>query len=468
MEKSIELTSQTKNKDLWTDKNQILKSFEAQKVSKIKIGGFDIDGILRGKYISLKKFESILEKGSGFCDVIFGWDTSDSLYGDGKFTGWHTGYPDLIAKIDLSSFRQIPWEENTPFFLLDFYTMNGDPLDISPRQVLRKACEELKKQNLKVRHSVEYEYFLFQETPQSLRDKKFSELNTLTPGMFGYSALRLGTNSNLGKQIWIYLTNFNIPLEGHHTETGPGVYESAIEYDEGLCAGDKAALFKNSIKEIVAQQKLIATFMAKWNPNLPGCSGHIHQSIWSLNGDNNFFQTNQSNTISETMNQFIAGQLSIMPELTVLSCPLINSYKRLQTNTWAPTNVTWGIENRTCAIRIASPNNSKSQRIEFRLPGADACSYLSMSASLFSGMYGINNKLNLNEPCVGSAYENQTYKKLPQDLEQATNLFYKSEIARYLFGDLFVEHFAMTRKKEIQQFNKSVTNWELERYFEII
>lgn len=468
MKESLELASQTKYKNLSIDRNHLFKSFEEQKVQKIKVGGFDLDGILRGKYISLKKFENILEKGSGFCDVIFGWDSSDTLYNDGKFTGWHTGYPDLIAKIDLSSFRLIPWEENTPFFLLDFYTMNGDTVAISPRQVLRNACEELDKENFKIKHSVEYEYFLFQETSQSLRNKKFSELNSLTPGMFGYSALRLGTNSNLGKQIWDYLNDFNIPLEGHHTETGPGVYESAIEYDEGLSSGDKAALFKNCIKEIVAKQNLIATFMAKWNPNLPGCSGHIHQSIWSSDGNNHFFKTNHSDSITEIMKQFIAGQLYIMPELTVLSCPLINSYKRLQPNTWAPTNVSWGVENRTCAIRIASPSNSKSQRIEYRLPGADACSYLSMSAAIQSGLYGIKNKLLLNEPCIGSAYEMKDYKNLPQNLEEATTLFYKSEIARYLFGDFFVEHFAMTRKKEIQQFNREVTNWELERYFEII
>ncbi|MEO8398432.1 MAG: glutamine synthetase family protein [Ignavibacteriaceae bacterium] len=468
MKNDIKTPLPTKNFVLSTEPNHLLKLFEEQKIKRIKVGGFDIDGVLRGKYISLKKFSNILDKGSGLCDVIFGWDISDKLYEEGKFTGWQTGYPDLIAKIDLSSFRQIPWEENTPFFLLDFYTKNGDPLVISPRYILRKACEELEKENFNIKHSVEYEYFIFQETPKSVMNKKFSDLNTLSSGMFGYSALKLGTHSSLMKQIWNLLKDFNIPLEGHHTETGPGVYESAIEYDEGLNAGDKAALFKNSVKEIVSQNNLMATFMAKWNPNLPGCSGHIHQSVWSSDGNNHFFQTNHLDSINDLMKQFIAGQLNIMPELAVLSCPTINSYKRLQQNTWAPTNISWGIENRTCAIRIASPNNYKSQRIEYRLPGADACPYISMSAAIYSGMHGIKNKFELTEPCIGSAYDVKDYKKLPGNLEEATTLFYKSEIARHLFGDFFVEHYAMTRRREIEQFNKTVTNWELERYFEII
>ena len=445
---------------------QIKQSFAKHKIEKVRLGGFDIDGVLRGKYISLDKFFSAAESGLGFCDVIFGWDSSDVLYDNVTLTGWHTGYPDALARIDLSSFCVLPWETNTACFLVDFFRKDGSPLPVSPRQVLRSVVESAEKKGYAVRASIEYEYFFFREDPISARQKHFRDLTPLSPGMFGYSFMRASAHSDLAHAIIDTSSAMGIELEGFHTETGPGVYETAIRYDDALRAGDKAAMFKTLVKIVARKQGLLATFMAKWNANLPGCSGHIHQSLSDRAGKKNLFYEPQSDShISELMQRYMAGQLSLMRELTVMFCPTVNSYKRTVPGTWAPTNVTWGVDNRTTALRAIAAG-PKSTRVEHRLPAADANPYLSLAASLASGLFGIENSLELPAP-VGNAYESQA-PALPRSLEESAELFRSSKAARQILGDEFVDHYSATRDWETRQFRRAVTDWELERYFEII
>jgi len=445
---------------------QIKQSFSKHKIEKVKLGGFDIDGVLRGKYISLEKFFSAAESGFGFCDVIFGWDSSDALYDNVQITGWHTGYPDTLARLDLATFSVLPWEENTAFFLVDFFRPDGSPLPISPRQVLRSVVERVERAGYAAKASVEYEYFFFQEDPLSARQKHFRNLTPLSPGMFGYSFMRASEHSDLAHAIIDAASAMGIELEGFHTETGPGVYETAIRHDGALCAGDKAALFKTLVKIVARQHGLLATFMAKWNANLPGCSGHIHQSLSDQSGKSNLFYDPKTDShVSKLMQHYMAGQLSLMRELTVMFCPSVNSYKRTVPGTWAPTNVTWGVDNRTTALRAIS-SGAKSARVEHRLPAADANPYLSIAASLASGLYGIENSLELPPP-TANAYKSQA-PALPRSLEESTELFRSSPIVRLILGDEFVEHYAATRAWETRQFRRAVTDWELERYFEII
>ncbi len=247
--------------------------FEERRIQRVKLGAFDIDGTLRGKYVSLDKFWVAAESGTNFCDVIFGWDIDDALYDNAKVTGWHTGYPDASVRIDLETLRLIPWEPGTAFFLLNFVNAAA----VSPRQALQRVLERASA--YKPMFSAEYEFFFFRETPHSLREKHYRNLTPLSPGAFGYSVLRASENSALTLQLFDDLAAFGVPLEGFHTETGPGVYEAAIAVDETLAAADKAALFKTAVKEIAARHGLIPTFMAKWNAKLPGSSGHLHQSL---------------------------------------------------------------------------------------------------------------------------------------------------------------------------------------------
>ena len=445
---------------------QIKQAFRRHKIEKVNVGGFDIDGVLRGKYISLEKFFSAVESGLGFCDVIFGWDSSDALYDNARVTGWHTGYPDALAKIDLSTFRVLPWGPGTAFFLVDFFTKDGSPLSVSPRQVLRKVVERCEALGYTPHASVEYEFFFFREDPLSARAKRYRDLTPLSPGMFGYSVLRASAHSELAHAILDTTRAMDIELEGFHTETGPGVYEAAIRYDDALKAADNAALFKTVVKIVAERRGLMATFMAKWNPNLPGCSGHIHQSLAGRPGKKNLFYAHGAKEeMTEIMQRYLAGQLTLMREFTAMFCPTVNSYKRTVAGAWAPTNVTWGIDNRTTALR-AILSGPKSTRVEHRLPGADANPYLSVAASLASGLHGIEQDLELTAS-TANAYETDA-PPLPRSLEEATAVFRSSVPAKGYFGEDFVEHYAATHDWEVRQFRKAVTDWELERYFEII
>ena len=444
---------------------EVRKLLEQNQVKRIKLGAYDIDGALRGKYISKEKFDSAVQSGLGFCDVIFGWDIGDVLYDNVRFTGWHTGYPDAHCRIALDTFRLIPWEPGTAFFLMDFVTRDGQPLPIAPRQVLQRVVARAGELGYTPYFSAEFEFFFFRETPDSLRGKNFRGLTPLTPGMFGYSILRASANADLVLQMLDQLPAFNCALEGLHTETGPGVYEAAIAADEAIIAGDKAALFKTAVKEIAARQNLIPTFMAKWNPDLPGSSGHLHQSLWDRDKSHNLFHTTEAGGMSAVMQHYIAGLVTNLSELTAVVCPTINSYKRTVPGAWAPINVTWGIDNRTTAVR-AIPGGTKSTRIELRLAGADINPYLAMAASLAAGLDGIERKLELPPPTV-DAYAGGA-PRLPRNLSDATKLFRESAMARRWLGEDFVDHFAATREWEVRQFEKAVTDWELARYFESV
>jgi len=436
---------------------------------KVKIAVTDIDGILRGKVVSKEKFLSIAEGGFGFCDVVFGWDSGDKAYDNSRFTGWHTGYPDAQACLDLLTYREIPWEKELPLVLADFCDDSGGPLDVCPRGLLKNIREACLVSGFQPVFSQEFEWFNFQETPQELYDKQFTNIRPLTPGMFGYSMLRSSMNSDYFNDLFDLLNKFDIPLEGLHTETGPGVYEAAISYSEVVEAADRATLFKNSVKEIAYRHGIMASFMAKWNENYPGCSGHIHQSLWDMDFKKNlFYHQGREYKISPLMEHYIAGQLHCMPHILPMYAPNINSYKRLVAGAWAPTTLTWGLDNRTTALRVMA-GSPDSTRLETRVCGSDVNPYLAMSAALASGLYGISKQLSLEqEPTVGNGYEETRHGKLPSSLLEATKLMQGSDIAKELFGSGFVEHFVQSRIWECRQFAPAVTDWELKRYFEII
>ena len=451
------------------NQDQIITYLKENNVSKVKFAFADIDGVLRGKVISTKKFLDGLTTGYGFCDVVFGWDSNDACYDNVKLTGWQTGYPDKLCYIDLSTLRNVPWQDNIPFFLADYSGPHGNTVPADPRSLLKKIVNDCKTMGYHAEFAQEFEWFNFSETPQSLQDKGFANLEALTPGMFGYSILRTSQNSPFYYDLFNLLTQFNIPIEGLHTETGPGVYEAAIEHCEVLQAADKAVLFKTAVKEIASNHGITATFMAKWNQNLPGCSGHIHQSLWNDDqSENLFYDGTDANKMSELHKQYLAGQLYCMPHLLPMYAPTINSYKRLVEGAWAPTTITWGVDNRTTALRVINTSIGYT-RLETRIPGSDTNPYLAMAAALASGLYGIKNKLQLEiAPTIGNGYQDTSNGSLHTNLFDAATAMQHSPVAKELFGSEFVDHFTQTRLWEHRQYAKSVSDWELKRYFEII
>ncbi|HZS85094.1 MAG TPA: glutamine synthetase [Stellaceae bacterium] len=439
---------------------------EERGIRHVKLGLVDVDGVMRGKYVSREKFFSALEGGFGFCDVVLGWDSNDQLVDNLAYTGWHTAYPDAPARILPESCREIPFESDALFFLAEF----APPAEaICPRGLLRRIIARAREIGFEPYSALEYEFFLFEETAHSVREKNYRNLKPITPGYFGYSVLRNSVFAEFYHELLGLCEAMDMPIEGLHTETGAGVLEAAIAVDKSLESADKAALFKTFTKVLAQRRGWIATFMAKWSLQWPGQSGHLHLSLKDRDGRGAFHDPEKAHAMSDTMRHFLAGQQALMPELLAMIAPTVNSYTRLIPGYWAPTHATWGIENRTCALRVI-PGSAKSQRIEYRVAAADGNPYLVIAAALGSGLWGIEKKLEPLPAVAGNSYEKRHPGKLalPATLWEAAQRLKASKAARALFGDAFVEHYAATREWEEREARKYITDWQLQRYFEII
>jgi len=432
----------------------------------VKVAVSDMDGILRGKYMQRDKFLSALDGGFGFCDVVLGWDSSDQLYDNVSLTGWHTGYGDAKVRIIPESCRELPLEEKSLLFLAEFLP---PAQAVCPRGLLQRILDRAGSLGFQATAACEFEFFVFDETPHSAREKNYQNLKNISPGFFGYSMLRSSVFAEFYEDLLELCLAMDFPLEGLHTETGPGVLEAAICHSDALSAADRAVLFKTYTKILAQRQDWMATFMAKWSPDWPGQSGHIHISLTDKNGEAVFYDPKAEDHMSTLMRNFIGGQQALMPELLSMIAPTVNSFTRLIPGFWAPTSASWGIENRTCALR-AIPGKAAAQRVEYRIAAADINPYVAIAAAIGSGLWGIENEIEPSKPVVGSAYEVNFAKKyqLPATLAEAATRLKGSKAARALFGDDFVDHYAATREWEEREFRKHITDWEMSRYFEII
>ena len=427
----------------------------------------DIDGVCRGKHLSVEKIISMLNGGGTLASAVFGWDIADELYDNVSFTGFHTGYPDVGLALDASTARQLPWDDNRWLILGEHTKTDGSPLPICPRQVLKKVVNDATQLGFNAQVGMEYEWFVLKETELSVRAKNFQNLETATQGLTNYSPFRIDGQHGFVRDLFDYLPKMGIPLEALHTEAGPGNFEAAIRYGDALQSADRAILFKEAVREIGRRHGLLNTFMAKFSMAYAGCGGHMHQSLWQ-NGKNVFFDANDAHKMSDTMRHFIAGQLHCLPELMPLYAPFINSYKRFVDGNLAPVKPTWAIDNRNVSLRVI-PGSAQSMRLETRTPGADANPYLAIAAALASGLYGIKHKLALSDaPVSGLEGGAENTARLPRSLAEATDLLAQSTLARELLGEQFINHFVETRQWEVRRFNQTVTDWELRRYLELV
>jgi glutamine synthetase len=439
---------------------------EERGLQHVKVGVFDNDGVLRGKYIDRDKFFAALEHGFGFCNVVLGWDSNDQQYDNVSYTGWHTAFPDAQVRLLPDTCRALPLEGNMLLFLGEF---SGTAEQVCPRAVLRRVLQRAGDLGYRASAAAEFEFFVFSETPESVRAKGYRALTNLTPGYFGYSMLRSGVHVELYQALLQLADDMRMPIESLHTETGPGVIEAALHYTEALEAADRAALFKTFVKVLAQRRGLMATFMAKWSQQLPGQSGHLHVSL--LRGDDSavFYDAHKPQGMSDELRWFVGGQQALMPELLAMVAATVNSYSRLVPGYWAPTAATWGVENRTCALRVIL-GGQKSQRVEYRIAAADINPYLAIAVAIGSGLWGIEHRIEPDEPISGNAYDRKlpAKRQLPRTLGEAAHRLARSQAAQQLFGAPFVEHFAASREWEEREFQRAVTDWELARYFEII
>ncbi|KAM3419165.1 hypothetical protein BST61_g5109 [Cercospora zeina] len=478
---------QDPSKLTYEDLEDLLKDDDA-----VKVGGADIDGQIRGKLMSKKKFMSIASSGFGFCSVIFGWDMHDQTYfRELAISNAENGYRDITAEVDLSSFRRIPWENNVPFFLVSFREPEGGKLSACPRSLLEAAVEKIEAKGIGALAGAEYEFFTFRapSLPQNadernssatatyLKHNPVNSLPSLEEGMFGYSLTRPTHNQDWYYDIFKTCSNFRCDIEGWHTESGPGVYEAALEYGEIREMADKAALFKLTVKNTSSKYGITPCFMAKPREGLPGNSGHMHVSLKdNKTGKNLFYREKKDENapfedvahVSDIGRQFLAGVLEGLPDVMPLVAPTVNSYKRLVENFWAPVTVSWGLEHRAASVRLIAPPTCppKGTRLEIRVPGADTNAYLVLAAILALGWRGVEKKLEIPVPPLGKGQdvggEADKGQRLAKSLKDATATFARNEsIAREVFGDEFVDHYAGTREHEVRLWDEAVTDWEV-------
>ncbi|KAK2683922.1 Glutamine synthetase, catalytic domain [Fusarium oxysporum f. sp. vasinfectum] len=404
-----------------------------QNDNMVKLAGVDVDGILRGKLVSKKKFLSIAEAGFGFCSVIFGWDMHDRTYiRELKISNAENGYHDLLAIPDLSTFRRIPWEDDVPLFLVNFLDPDTKkPICACPRGLVKTQLEKLKEHGYGAMAGAEYEFYQFKSPDPStsspaayLQQNPPHQLPALTEGMFGYSLTRPVHNQEYYYDVFNTCAKFSCDIEGWHTESGPGVFEAALEFGEIAQMADRAALFKYVVKSVSTKYGITPCFMAKPKQGLPGNSGHMHVSI------------------------------------------------RLVENFWAPVTVSWGLEHRAASIRLITPKPSAT-RFEVRVPGADTNPHFVLAAILGCGWRGVEKKLEIPTPPLAMGQDvggdADPGERLAKSLKEATARFMeKGSIAREVFGDDFVEHFGGTREHEVRLYDEAVTDWEMKRYIETV
>lgn len=441
---------------------------EEAEVQTVEFGVVDVDGLLRGKRVPARYFlDTVARKGSAIADCLFGWDVTDELMPGLEFSGWHTGYRDLILKPDLATLRVLPWEPATALVLCDVEHPDGAAVVVSPRRELKRQIERAQLLGFEFSIGYELEFYLFRETPESVREKGFQNLTPATPDISTYVLHRLAGIDHVVGDIRDRMNECGIPIEASNTEYGPGQLEINIHYSDPLQAADRVAIYKDGVRRIAANHGFVASFMAKVSKDGAGSSGHIHQSL-RVPGKpevNAFWDGNQDRPSPE-LQAAIAGHLAVMSDFTALFCPTINSYKRCLPGSWAPINVSWGRDNRTTALRVMDREEGPC-RIEHRLPGADANPYLAIAAVIAGACHGLVNNLEPPPPVDGDGYAADV-PALPASLGEAIEALTRSTIAPEAFDLTCLSHFLATRRWERDLHRKAVGDWERRRYFDRI
>lgn len=428
--------------------DKIKKIIEEKGIHTVEVIHADTLGILGGKMIPTKSFLKNYNSGFGICKASLGWDIQGNLFEGLEITDFKTGCPDVIVKPILSTFREIPWRKGSAFVFGELYEENGEIFKLAPREILKQLV--IRYEHIKYRPlvGVELEFYLLDNERQQLNQ-----------GIHSYSLSKGVELEYVLGEIRNNLEKIGIDLEATHAEYGPAQIEIIIEYGDALEIADKTVLIKSIVKEIARKHGLYATFMAKPWSRESGSGFHVHQSLWDLELKKNVFQENE-----EVATQYLAGLTNTTSEFMAFSSPSINSYKRFSKYSFAPVNESWGNDNRTAAVRSLL-SHGKGSRLEQRIGSADANPYLVIAASLAGGLYGLENKINLNGNASIDAYSS-VEKPLPRNLDQALKRLEKSNVAKEYFSERFVNLFLAIGRNEISLYEEAVTDWEFNRYFE--
>ncbi|MET9100380.1 glutamine synthetase family protein [Streptomyces antibioticus] len=421
----------------------------------------DMQGRLQGKRFAARFFlDEVLRHGTEGCNYLLAVDTEMNTVDGYAMSSWDNGYGDFAMRPDLTTLRRVPWNAGTALVIADLAWNDGAPVVAAPRQVLRRQLERLAEHGLTAQVGTELEFIVFKDTYEAAWDAGYRGLTPANQYNVDYSILGTGRVEPLLRRIRNEMAGAGLTVESAKGECNPGQHEIAFRYDEALVTCDQHAIYKTGAKEIAAQEGVSLTFMAKYNER-EGNSCHIHLSLTDADGRNAFAAADGGMT--DTMRHFLAGQLAALRDFSLLHAPNINSYKRFQPGSFAPTAVAWGHDNRTCALRVVG--HGRSLRFENRLPGGDVNPHLAVAALVAAGLHGIERKLELPEPCTGNAYA-AGLAHVPTTLREAAELWSVSPLAAAAFGEDVVAHYRNMARVELDAFDAAVTDWELRRSFE--
>ncbi|GGU54905.1 glutamine synthetase family protein [Streptomyces lavendofoliae] len=424
----------------------------------------DMQGRLQGKRFAAPFFlDEVLEHGTEGCNYLLAVDVELNTVDGYAMSSWATGYGDFAMRPDLSTLRRIPWNEGTALLVADLAWSDGSPVVAAPRQVLRHQLQRLAEHGFTAHVGTELEFIVFKDTYEQAWNADYRGLTPANQYNIDYSILGTGRIEPLLRRIRNDMAAAGLTVESAKGECNPGQHEIAFKYDEALVTCDQHAIYKTGAKEIASQEGVSLTFMAKYNER-EGNSCHIHLSLQSADDPGrNVMAGDGPHGMSRVMRHFLAGQLAALRDFSLLYAPNINSYKRFQPGSFAPTAVAWGHDNRTCSLRVVG--HGRSMRFENRLPGGDVNPHLAVAGLVAAGLYGIEHELEPPEPCDGNAYT-ADYAHVPTTLREAAELWEKSPIARAAFGDEVVAHYRNMARVELDAFDAAVTDWELRRSFE--
>ncbi|RJP74137.1 MAG: glutamine synthetase [Candidatus Abyssobacteria bacterium SURF_17] len=427
----------------------------------------DVFGRLMGKRMTFDHFaDHTLESGMHACSYLLSVDIQMQVVDGFKIASWDTGFGDFRIQADLGTVRKLPWHEKTAIVLGDMLRHDGRPVEESPRRVLAKQVQRLARKGQKACLGSELEFFLFDETYRTAREKRYQDLNAASQYSIDYHILQPGKDEDVIRRLRNEMSASGVLVECSKGETADGQHEVNLLYCEAMEMADKHVLFKAGAKDIASQQEKAISFMAKLSAAQAGNGFHIHTSIWDADGRRNLFCDSKSSAPSKLFRQFLGGLLIYSRELTYFFAPTVNSYKRFQPGSWAPTAIVCGQDNRTCGFRIVGHGNSL--RVENRMPSADANPYLAFAATIAAGLKGVEEKLDCGRIFEGNAYADQTLPRLPFSLDEAYALLDKSKMAREAFGNDVIDYYVHTARCEVKAFAQAVTDWEKTRYFEQI
>jgi len=426
----------------------------------------DMQGRFMGKRVLSSFFLSEVHNNGGAieaCDYLLAVDVDMKVLDGFRFTSWETGYGDFVCRPDLSTLHLVPWLEKTALVIGDLVDHDDAPIEVSPRAILQRQLGLAADQGYTVKAGTELEFFLFQESMEQAWKQDFKGLTPSSPYVIDYHILQTSKDEWLIRKIRNDMAAAGIPVENSKGEAGLGQHELNLRYAEALVMADNHTIYKNGAKEIAALAGKAITFMAKHHIDEVGSSCHIHSSLWDTATDRSLMPDESGHGLSDTFRWYLGGLLATAAEFALCWAPFVNSYKRYQPGSWAPTAIGWGTDNRTLGFRVVG--HGQGMRVESRVPGADCNPYIALAATVAGGLYGIENKIEPGDVFAGNGYESDL-PRIPHTLVDAIAAWENSEIAKAAFGDDVHFHLLHMARQEWLEFNNHVTDWELRRNFE--